>query len=145
MKLSTKGRYGLRAMLDLAEYGTCGAVSTASIAQRQKLSESYLEQLIRKLRDAGLVRSVRGKSGGYLLAKDAKEITVGEVLRALEGDLLTVECTGEDGTCSQADQCISRIMWQKINDAIKNTVDTVRLYDLLSEAGRKTDENRHLS
>ncbi len=142
MKLSTKGRYGLRAILDLAENGRNSAISIVSIAERQNLSESYLEQLIRLLRDAGLVTSVRGKNGGFLLAKQPEEISAGDVLRALEGGIKAVECTDE---CSNADQCISRIIWDRVNEAIEKTVDEVSLYDLLKEAGRISDENDHLS
>ena len=87
MKLSTKGRYGLRAMLDLALHSESEAVSIASIAARQNISESYLEQLIAKLRKAGLVSSVRGAGGGYVLTKMPEEISVGDILRALEGNL----------------------------------------------------------
>ena len=86
MKLSTKGRYGLRALIDLALYSEKEAASIASISARQQISESYLEQLIAKLRKAGLVKSVRGAGGGYMLAKPASEISVGDILRALEGN-----------------------------------------------------------
>ena len=138
MKLSTKGRYGLRAMLDLAEHEEYGAVSIASIAERQNLSESYLEQLIRKLRDAGLVKSLRGAGGGYILDRSAARISVGDVLRALEGDLAAVSCTGDgDEPCGNADACISRIVWEKINRAIEETVDGIYLSDLLSEGKRR--------
>ena len=101
MKLSTKGRYGLRALIDLAVYCENETVSIASIAARQNISESYLEQLIAKLRKAGLVTSVRGAGGGYKLAKPAEEISVGDILRALEGNLDPVECPGlkEESTC----------------------------------------------
>lgn len=91
MKLSTKGRYGLRAMIDLAIHSKEEAVSIASIAARQKISESYLEQLIPKLRKAGMISSIRGAGGGYVLAKPAKEISVGDILRALEGNLDPVD------------------------------------------------------
>ena len=86
MKLSTKGRYGLRAMIDLASHEEEGAVSIASISERQNISESYLEQLVRPLRKAGFIESVRGAGGGYVLAKPADSISVGDVLRVLEGD-----------------------------------------------------------
>ena len=101
MKLSTKGRYGLRALIDLALYSENEAASIASISARQQISESYLEQLIAKLRKAGLVKSVRGAGGGYMLAKPASEISVGDILRALEGNLDAVNCPGleEDGFC----------------------------------------------
>ena len=87
MKLSTKGRYGLRAMIDLASHEEEGAVSIASISERQNISESYLEQLVRPLRKAGFIESVRGAGGGYVLAKPADSISVGDVLRVLEGVL----------------------------------------------------------
>ena len=112
-------------------------VSITSIAKRQQLSESYLEQLLRKLREAGIVQSVRGANGGYILAKDASEITVGDVLRALEGDILAVNC-GEDGTgCGQADLCATRFVWDKVNAAIEGAVDSVKLSELVQEAEEK--------
>ena len=91
MKLSTKGRYGLRALIDLARYSELEPVSISCIAERQNLSERYLEQLMSLLKKAGLVQSIRGAGGGYVLAKDAGEISVGDVLRALEGSLEPVE------------------------------------------------------
>ena len=94
MKLSTKGRYGLRALIDLALYSENETVSIQSIARRQNISDSYLEQLMRKLRSAGLIVSVRGAQGGYKLARPANEISVGDVLRALEGSLEAVTCGG---------------------------------------------------
>ena len=92
MKLSTKGRYGLRAFIDLAVWGENEPISLTSIAERQDISVSYLEQLMAKLKKAGLVNSIRGVNGGYVIAKPAEEISVGDVLRALEGDLAPVEC-----------------------------------------------------
>ena len=94
MKLSTQGRYGLRELLDLAVHQGNGTVSIQSIAARQNISERYLEQLIAKLKKAGLVSSIRGAGGGYRLAKDAEDISVGDILRALEGSLDAVECPG---------------------------------------------------
>ena len=91
MKLSTKGRYGLRALIDLARYSEMEPVSISCIAERQNLSERYLEQLMSLLKKAGLIKSIRGAGGGYVLAKDAGEISVGDVLRALEGSLEPVE------------------------------------------------------
>lgn len=117
LKLSTKGRYGLRAFIDLAVCGEGQPVSLASIAQRQEISVSYLEQLMAKLRKAGLVESVRGVNGGYSLARPADEISVGDVLRALEGDLAPVECAGigtDSGAhCSGSSQCVSKIVDRK--------------------------------
>ena len=133
MKLSTKGRYGLRAMIDLAVYGENGPVSLQSIAGRQSISEGYLEQLMPKLKKAQLVKSIRGANGGYQLAKAAAEISVGDILRALEGDLQAVTCHALDGSCANADLCVSRYVWEKINESIQNTVDTIYLEQLAQE------------
>ncbi len=109
MKLSTKGRYGLRALIDLALYGEKEAVSIQSISARQMISDSYLEQLVRKLKKAGLVTSVRGAQGGYRLAKPAQEISVGDVLRALEGSIEAVSCGDENNAnCLGQDLCVAR-------------------------------------
>lgn len=136
MKLSTKGRYGLRALIDLAVFSDNETVSIASIAARQNISESYLEQLIAKLRKAGLVTSVRGAGGGYKLAKLAEEISVGDILRALEGSLDPVECPGlkEESTCGSSDFCVTKYVWQRINDSINQTVDGISLSQLVEES-----------
>ena len=136
MKLSTKGRYGLRAMVDIAGNGGEGAVSISSIAQRQNLSESYLEQLMSLLRKAGSIESVRGAGGGYRLARTPQSISVGEVLRALEGDLNPVECSallGAGEPCAAEDTCVTKYVWQRISQSINETVDQIFLSDLLRE------------
>lgn len=138
MKLSTKGRYGLRAFIDLAVYGEEDAVSLTSIAARQEISLNYLEQLMAKLRKAGLVESIRGVNGGYKLSRPAEEISVGDVLRALEGDLKPVECAGNDtdpeSHCTGSGTCVSRIVWKRINDSINNTVDSIFIGELVKES-----------
>ncbi|MFG6382750.1 MAG: RrF2 family transcriptional regulator [Lachnospiraceae bacterium] len=140
MKLSTKGRYGLRAFIDLAVCGETQPVSLNSIAERQEISISYLEQLMAKLKKAGLVKSVRGVHGGYIIAKPADEISVGEVLRALEGDLIPVECAGIDDKqkthCTSSSQCVSKIVWKRINDSINDTVDSIFIGELVKESKR---------
>lgn len=136
MKLSTKGRYGLRAIIDLARYSEEEPVSISSIATRQNISERYLEQLVALLRKAGLVNSIRGATGGYVLAKKADEISVGDVLRALEGSLEPVKCAAyysEDG-CMAADGCVTKYVWQKINDSINDTVNHMMLDELVRES-----------
>ena len=140
MKISTKGKYGLRAMIDLAQYSEQEAVSISSIAQRQKISESYLEQLVAKLKKAGLVVSTRGAAGGYRLARSASEISVGDVLRALEGDVRAVICTAqtEEG-CEGEDLCVTKYVWQRINESIEKTVDEMMLDQLVAES-RKAQE-----
>ena len=134
MKLSTKGRYGLRALIDLALYSENETVSIQSIARRQNISDSYLEQLMRKLRSAGLIVSVRGAQGGYKLARPANEISVGDVLRALEGSLEAVTCGGEDNSCQGADLCVTKFVCERINSSIRDTVDSIKLSQLVEES-----------
>lgn len=144
MKLSTKGRYGLRAMIDLVLHSEAEPVSIASIAARQSISESYLEQLIAKLRKAGLVTSVRGAGGGYIPSRKAEEISVGDVLRALEGNLDPVECPGlsaENG-CGGADVCVTKYVWKRINDSINRTVDEIKISDLVKESREVQEKNQ---
>ena len=146
MKLSTKGRYGLRAMIDLAQYGGEGPVSIASIAARQRISENYLEQLIAKLRRAGLVKGLRGAGGGYLLSRPPEEVSVGDILRALEGNLNPVECPGlaGDGSCDGADLCVAKYVWKRINESVNRTVDEMKLCDLVKESRRVQEERENL-
>ena len=142
VKLSTKGRYGLRALIDLAQYGEKEAVSIQSISVRQQISDSYLEQLVRKLKKAGLVSSLRGAQGGYRLAKPAEEISVGDVLRALEGSIEAVSCQeGENPSCVGKDLCVARYVWQKVNKSIQETVDSIMISQLVEES-RRIQENQ---
>ena len=132
MKLSTKGRYGLRAMIDLARYSEKEPVSIGSVAARQEISERYLEQLVALLKKAGLA------SGGYVLAKKPSEISVGDILRALEGSLEPVKCAAFDTTtgegCMASDGCVTKYVWQKINDSINDTVNQIMLDELIQES-----------
>ncbi len=142
MKLSTKGRYGLRALIDLAQYGEQEAVSIQSISARQQISDSYLEQLVRKLKKAGLVTSVRGAQGGYRLARPAEGISVGDVLRALEGSIEAVSCQeGDNPSCVGEDLCVARYVWQKVNKSIQETVDSIMISQLVEES-RRIQENQ---
>ena len=142
MKLSTKGRYGLRALIDLAQYSKDAPVSIMSISVRQDISERYLEQLMSMLKKAGLVKSVRGAAGGYILAKDVKDISVGDILRALEGSLEPVDCAGLEpgGECRSADTCVTKYVWKRINESINQTVDEIRLDQLVEESRRLNPE-----
>lgn len=136
MKLSTKGRYGLLAVIDLAVNSEDEAVALSTIAERQSISISYLEQLIAKLKKAGIVNSIRGAQGGYMLAKSPAEISVGDILRALEGDLNPVDCAeivGNGSSCKGSSMCVTKYVWMRISDSINNTVDTMFLSELLSE------------
>ncbi len=137
MKLSTKGRYGLRALVDLAVYSEDRPVSISEIAKRQDISIRYLEQLLAKLKKAGIVKSIRGAQGGYLMAKSTEEVSVGDVLRILEGDLVLVECTeltGASKSCIGSRYCVTKSVWKKINDSIEQAVDSILLKDLVDES-----------
>lgn len=143
MKLSTKGRYGLRALIDLAQYSEKEPVPISSIACRQGISERYLEQLMAMLKKAELVKSVRGAGGGYVLARESGEISVGDVLRALEGSLEPVDCAAfhsEDG-CEAADSCVTKFVWKKINESIAKTVDEMKLDQLVEESKSMCETN----
>lgn len=136
MKLSTKGRYGLRAMVDLAENSENGPVSIQSIAKRQDLSDKYLEQLLGMLKKAGLVKSIRGTQGGYQTAKPMANISVGDILRALEGDLTLVDCTGleKETSCKAAKFCVTKYVWKKIDDSLEDTVNSITLEELVEQS-----------
>ncbi|NGQ94242.1 Rrf2 family transcriptional regulator [Brevibacillus sp. SYP-B805] len=125
MKISTKGRYGLTIMMELANRYGEGPVSLKSIAQRHELSEHYLEQLIAPLRNAGLVKSIRGAYGGYVLSKPPEEITSGDVIRVLEGPISPVEFTEEEDPAK-------RHLWLRIRDSISAVLDSTTLKDLIS-------------
>ncbi len=133
MKISTKGRYGLRMMLDLVHHYQNGLVSLKEIAQRQEISEKYLEQIIILLHKSGLIKSMRGSQGGYALAKSPEEITVGAVLRALEGSLVPVDCVLDVESCPRAEGCATRRLWNKIADAVSGVVDNTTLAELAKE------------
>lgn len=135
MRFSTRGRYGVHIMVDLAQHASEGPISLKSVADRQKLSERYLEQLIPELRKAGLVKSIRGSQGGYILAKRPEDILVGDVIRVLEGPIAPVECTDPTShdCCEKTDFCITREVWVKVRDSINDVVDSISLADLLKE------------
>ena len=133
MKISTKGRYALRLMLDLAMNSAGQPVSLKDVAKRQEISDKYLEQIISVLNRAGYVRSVRGAQGGYLLRKAPEEYTVGMILRLTEGSLAPVPCIEEDNEveCDKREECVTVILWKKINDAVNSVVDHTTLQDLV--------------
>lgn len=136
MRLSTKGRYGLRAMLDIAQSQEDGPVAIHTIAQRQDLSSRYLEQLLIPLKQAGLVKSVRGSQGGYVLGRTADGITVGDVIRVLEGPIAPVDCVNElnPDDCDRADYCVTKKIWSRLRDSIVEVLDSYTLDDLMKEA-----------
>lgn len=138
MKISTKGRYALRLMIDLAENSSGNPVSLKDVAKRQGISDKYLEQIISVLNKAGYVRSVRGAQGGYLLKSDPEIYTVGMILRQTEGSLAPVSCIEDDEIiCDRQEQCVTSIVYKKINDAISNVVDNITLQDLVDWQSEK--------
>lgn len=140
MKISTKGRYALRLMLDIAQNDTGEPVRIKDIAARQDISDKYLEQIISILNKAGYVRSIRGPQGGYLLTKPPKDYTVGMILRLTEGSLAPVSCLeGEENHCTRKNECITLILWKKLDDAVKSVVDHVTLADLMEWAQQSGD------
>lgn len=136
MKISTKGRYALRLMLDLAIHNTGEYITIKSISLRQEISDKYLEQIITQLSKAGYVRSTRGAQGGYRLAKTPEEYTVGSILRLIEGSLAPVACLDDDSTCTRSTQCATLDVWIQLNDAINNVVDNITLADLVEKQMR---------
>ena len=138
MMVSTKGRYALRLMIDLAENSSGNPVSLKDVAKRQGISDKYLEQIISVLNKAGYVRSVRGAQGGYLLKSDPETYTVGMILRQTEGSLAPVSCIEDDEIiCDRQEQCVTSIVYKKINDAISNVVDNITLQDLVDWQSEK--------
>jgi Rrf2 family protein len=139
MKLSTKGRYGLRALVDLATYGSNGHQALGQIAQRQKVSEIYLEQVFSTLRKNNIVQSVKGAQGGYLLAVDPKDCKVGEILRILEGDISIIDydMETEENHDNPLTTCINDMVWRRIDINIGRMVDGITLGDLVDEYKKK--------
>lgn len=132
MKISTKGRYALRLMLDLALHDNGGYIPIKEIAKRQEISDKYLEQIISILGRAGYVQSVRGAGGGYRLAHPLKSYTVGMILRLIEGSLAPVACLeGNVNTCDRNSSCATLMVWQKLYEAINGVVDSITLEDLV--------------
>jgi Rrf2 family protein len=136
MQLSTKGRYAVRAMVDLALQEQGKPVPRVDIAERQRLSADYIAQLFLDLQKAGLVRGVKGPGGGYVLEKPPAEIRVGDIIRAVEGPIALVDCVkpGGETSCPMAAQCVTRNLWQRTSNAISETLNDITLEDLRSQA-----------
>ncbi|NLG88473.1 MAG: Rrf2 family transcriptional regulator [Clostridiaceae bacterium] len=141
MKISTKGRYGLRAMMDLAAYSNGGHVALNSIAKRQTISINYLEQVFSVLRNAGLVKSIKGAQGGYILTKKPSEIRIGTILRALEGDLSVVDYKDTENK-NAIGICVKEMVWDKMDKCLNEVVDSITLADLADDC-RKMNGTEH--
>ena len=134
MKISTKGRYALRMMLDLATHQGDGYVALKDIAQRQEISKKYLEQIVAPLSKAGLVESGRGSQGGYRLSRPAAQITAGDILRAVEGEIVPVPCLATSAeSCPHRAQCETLGFWEGLNQVINQYIDSATLEKLSSE------------
>jgi len=134
MKLTTRSRYGTRMLLDLAQNGGNGPVRVSEIASRQGISVKYLEKLSRILKKAGLIRSMRGSKGGHLLAKPPADISMGEIVRALEGDLNLVTCWTERTSCPRLKTCVTSRLWQEVSKALLERLDAMSLEELLKSS-----------
>ena len=131
MKISTKGRYALRIMIDLSLNDNGNFISLKDISVRQEVSIKYLEQIISMLNKAGYLETARGNNGGYKLAKKPSEYTVGDILRATEGDLAPIYCLADEEECTRKENCKTHTFWKGLDDVINNYVDSVTLEDLI--------------
>lgn len=131
MKLSTRTRYGLRAILEIAQRYGKGPLQIKVIAQQQDISIKYLEQLMAMLKSGGFVKSIRGAKGGYILAKPPNQIKLNDVFNCLEGPVTTVECVENKDYCARVVDCIAREVWVQVEEAIQNVLEQITLQDLI--------------
>ena len=139
MKLSTKGRYGVRLMLDIALHCAEGPVPLRAISKRQDITEKYLWHLINPLKSAGLIEATRGAHGGYVVAKPLSDISIKEIVRALEGPLTLVKCVEKPASCKKAQSCVARDVWKEVADKISDTLDSITLKDIVENHHNKKD------
>lgn len=132
MKLSTKGRYGVKAMVELAIHYGGNPISIKTISIRQNISECYLEQLFAPLRKAKLITSSRGAQGGYVLSKEPKDVTVAQLIYILEGPIEIADCI-EGSTCDNVDFCATRLLWEKIKNSIDDVMESITLQDIVND------------
>lgn len=135
MRISTRGRYALRAMVDLTQHADEEPVLRRDIAERQNISADYVAQLFRELRTAGLVKGVKGPGGGYTLARDPATISAGDIIRAVEGPIAVTNCVIPDGgfDCSQVEECTTRKVWQRVSQAMEQVLDEITLEGLCGQ------------
>ena len=140
MKLSTKGRYGARLMLDIAHHYGDGPVILKDVAKRQEISEKYLGHLIPPLKAAGLISSSRGAHGGYILAKKPQDTTLGDVIRAVEGNLDLVECVTVPRICHRVSFCVTRDIWEKMGEKMIEVLESITLHDIVNQQRQKQEK-----
>jgi len=139
MKISTKGRYSLRVIVDIAEHSNGNCISLKDISKRQNVSKKYLEQIMPVLTRAGLLDTVRGYQGGYRLAKTADAITVGDILRAAEGSIAPVRCLEAENVCDRIGECATYFVWKGLNDTINKYVDSITIKDIIDRENGYSD------
>jgi Rrf2 family protein len=141
MKISTKIRYGARAMLELASHYGEGPIELKEIAKKENISLKYLEQVINSLRTGGLVKAIRGSKGGYSLAKPPSEICLYDVVETLEGPLNLLECLNDSKACQKTPSCVTRDIWMEVSDAISKIFYSVSLEDMVNRKREKEERN----
>lgn len=141
MKLSTKGRYGLKAMFELSLNENNGPVPLKFIAKKQNISDQYLEQIFSSLKKANLVKSVRGAQGGYLLAREAKDISVGDILVVLEGPVSLSDCVLDEDVCENSNVCVTKIVWEKMKKGIEDVIESITLQDMINDYNKNKKIN----
>ena len=141
MKISTKGRYGLRILLDLALHDSENPRLIRDIAESQQISEKYISRLIIDLRRAGMVRSIRGAKGGFRLARKPEELTILNVVEVMEGPLSIVDCVRAPEHCPRHNQCATRTIWDQLNSEIRDSMNRITLADILKNYSRRDAEN----
>lgn len=144
MRVSTKGRYGLRTLMDIAMHQAKGPVTLNDIAERQEISVKYLWQVINPLKTAGVLRVTRGAKGGYVLARRPEEITMLDVMDILEGPLSLVDCLAKRDSCGRTDRCVARTVWKEVNDAIEKAMKGITLEDVLHRCGMASDADNYV-
>ena len=140
MKVSTKGDYGVRALVELAHHYGEGPVQSATIASRQEVPEPYLDQLLTTLRRAGFIRSVRGPQGGHALIREPDKVKLSEVMVALEGSLAPIACVDDPESCTKSGGCVQRGVWEQVRDATRAILENVTIGDL-AEKEREFNRN----
>lgn len=141
MKLSTRARYGIRALLDIAQHSDKSPVPLKDIARREEVSRDYLERMLLSLKAAGLIRSIRGNRGGFILAKPPSQIKLDEIVQTLEGGITLVECVDKPKFCSWADFCTTRDLWKEMTNAMSQVLRSKTLEDLM-EMQRKKEQSK---
>lgn len=142
MKLSTKGKYGLKAMFELSLSHSRGPISIKVIAKKQNIPEQYLEQIFSKLKKAKLIKSVRGAQGGYLLSRKASDITVYDILSVLEGPVSISECLENEDLCENSDACVTKLVWAKMKESMENVMKSITLCDMVNDYYENNSMNR---